>query len=169
MTEYTAIQPVENIRKRLSEVTDPEIPVLNIVEMGIVRDIYYDDNNILVVKITPTYSGCPAMNFIEQDIIQILKDHDIQHLRVEKDYSKAWTSDWLTDEARNKLKDYGIAPPGKMSDIDILSEIQKTKIIPCPYCDSLDTKLQAEFGSTACKSLYFCNDCQQPFEHFKCH
>lgn len=168
MTEHTIIQPVEHIRKLLEEVTDPEIPVLNIVEMGIVRSIYYEEQN-LIIKITPTYSGCPAMKVIGQEIIQKLLENGIQNVQVKKDYSKAWTTDWLTDEARIKLKDYGIAPPGNVSEEDFSIESQKIKIIPCPYCDSLNTELQTEFGSTACKALYFCNDCQQPFEHFKCH
>lgn len=168
MIQNTAILPVDEIRKLLEEVTDPEIPVLNIVEMGIVRDIHYDERN-LIVKITPTYSGCPAMNVIEQEVIQKLLDNNIQNVQVKKDYSKAWTTNWLTNKARKKLKEYGIAPPDDVSDESFMIDVQKTKIVPCPYCNSLNTKLQAEFGSTACKAQYFCNDCQQPFEHFKCH
>jgi len=159
----------EKIRKRLEKVTDPEIPVLNIVEMGIVRGIRFNDAGKLIVRITPTYSGCPAMKMIENEIIEKLNELNLKDFEVITDYSEAWTTNWLTDEAKRKLKEYGIAPPGTISDEDFLLEVQKTKIVPCPYCDSLNTELQTEFGSTACKALYFCKDCHQPFEHFKCH
>lgn len=152
----------------LKEITDPEIPVLNIVEMGIVRSVEVEKDKI-TVKITPTYSGCPAMSAIEKEIHQKLEKNGTRAFEVKKDFSETWTTDWITEEARQKLKNYGIAPPGKTSsDQDILKELRKTKIIPCPYCDSLDTELQSEFGSTPCKAQYYCNDCEEPFEHFKC-
>lgn len=169
MIQNSTKQSIDTIRKLLEEVTDPEIPVLNVVEMGIVRDIYYDEESNLIIKITPTYSGCPAMKAIEQDIIQKLHEYGIPDVLVKQDYSEAWTTNWLTDDARRKLKDYGIAPPDKISEDAFLFEFQKIKRVPCPYCNSLNTKLQSKFGSTACKALFFCNDCQQPFEHFKCH
>jgi ring-1,2-phenylacetyl-CoA epoxidase subunit PaaD len=159
----------DEIRKLLEEVTDPEIPVLNVVEMGIVRGIKYDDKDRLVIEITPTYSGCPAMKVIENEIKKTLDKHGITDAIVKTDFTEAWTTNWLTDEAKRKLKEYGIAPPEKISDEELLFEAQKTRIVPCPYCDSLNTELQAEFGSTACKALYFCKECNQPFEHFKCH
>jgi ring-1,2-phenylacetyl-CoA epoxidase subunit PaaD len=158
----------EEIWDLLEEITDPEIPVLNIVEMGIVRSVEIQDEKV-VVKITPTYSGCPAMSAIEKEIHKTLKEKGIEAFEVKKDFSETWTTDWMTEEAREKIKDYGIAPPGKTSsDGDILKELKKTKIIPCPYCESLNTELQSEFGSTPCKSQYYCNYCQEPFEHFKC-
>lgn len=163
-TTYTT----DEIRTLLEEVADPEIPVLNIVEMGIVRKIEYDGDK-LIVKITPTYSGCPAMHAIEREINNKLFETGIQDFLVKIDFAETWTTDWMTDKAKQKLKDYGIAPPGKTGDEEnLLKGLQNTKIIPCPYCDSLDTKLQSEFGSTACKSQYYCKDCQEPFEHFKC-
>jgi len=153
----------------LEEVIDPEIPVLNVVEMGIVRDVELD-NGGLIVKITPTYSGCPAMNAIEMEIHKKLKEKGIENFRVVTDYKESWTTDWMTDHAKKKLKDYGIAPPDKTSQNDnFLANLKGSqKIVPCPWCDSLDTVLESEFGSTACKSQYYCNGCDQPFEHFKC-
>ena len=152
----------------LKEVIDPEIPVLNVVEMGIVRDIKVEENAIKVM-ITPTYSGCPAMNAIENEIHKKLREKGVESFEVVTDFKESWTTDWMTDHAKKKLKDYGIAPPEKTSNDDFLTTLKGSqKIVPCPFCDSLDTKLQSEFGSTACKSQYYCNECNQPFEHFKC-
>jgi len=154
----------------LEEVTDPEIPVLNVVEMGIVRDVDIKNDGEVVVKITPTYSGCPAMNAIEMEIHKKLQEKGIDKFKVLTDFKDSWTTDWMTDHAKKKLKDYGIAPPEKTDDnADFLTTLKGSqKIIPCPFCDSIETELQSEFGSTACKSQYYCNGCNQPFEHFKC-
>jgi ring-1,2-phenylacetyl-CoA epoxidase subunit PaaD len=163
-----SIYTTDDIRRFLAEVTDPEIPVLNVVEMGIIRKIEFKNDN-LIVKITPTYSGCPAMSAIESEIHKKLHEKGIKKFQVHTDYSEVWTTDWLTDEAKEKLKEYGIAPPEKKREPEnILRNLDKIKIIPCPYCDSLDTKLQSEFGSTACKAQYYCNECEEPFEYFKC-
>jgi ring-1,2-phenylacetyl-CoA epoxidase subunit PaaD len=153
----------------LSEVKDPEIPVLSIIDLGIAREVTVKDGKV-IVRITPTYSGCPAMKAIEQDIEKTLKINGIQNFEVKKDFSETWTTDWMSDEAKKKLKDYGIAPPGKTEkDDDFLKTLKgSSRTIPCPYCDSTDTELQSEFGSTACKSQYYCHDCDEPFEHFKC-
>lgn len=152
----------------LKEVTDPEIPVLNVVEMGIVRQIEFVGEKA-VVKITPTYSGCPAMNAIEVEIRKKLIEKGIEDVHVKTDFSESWTTDWITDQAKQKLKEYGIAPPEKSEDDDFLASLKSTnKIVPCPFCDSFETELQSEFGSTACKSQYYCHGCHQPFEHFKC-
>lgn len=155
----------------LENVTDPEIPVLNVVEMGIVRDIEIEKDNHVVVKITPTYSGCPAMNAIEMEIHKKLEEKGIESFRVLTDYRETWTTDWMTDQAKEKLKEYGIAPPEKTegeTDDYLIGLKNSEKIVPCPYCDSTQTKLQSVFGSTACKAQYYCNSCDQPFEHFKC-
>lgn len=152
----------------MKEVTDPEIPVLNIVEMGIARSVEIAEDGRVLVKITPTYSGCPAMLAIENEIRRKLEEKGIGNFTVKKDFSETWTTDWMTGEAKKKLKDYGIAPPGKTSDDDVLKSLKNTRIIPCPYCDSTNTELQSEFGSTACKAQYYCHDCEEPFEHFKC-
>ncbi|MFN1835157.1 1,2-phenylacetyl-CoA epoxidase subunit PaaD [Balneola sp. MJW-20] len=158
----------EQIWDFLKEITDPEIPVLNIVEMGIARGVDIEGDHVQV-RITPTYSGCPAMNAIEKLVNDKLSDKGLSEYSVKMDYSETWTTDWMTEEAKAKLKDYGIAPPEKTGDDDdFLKSLSGTKIVPCPFCDSFETELQSQFGSTACKSQYFCNNCDQPFEHFKC-
>lgn len=169
MPDTSTTYSEEQVWGFLNEVTDPEIPVLNVVEMGIVRKVSYSDSK-LTVSITPTYSGCPAMNAIEKSVNEKLAEKGIEDFEVITDYSEVWTTDWITDEAKIKLKEYGIAPPEHTSeqDDDFLNSLKNTRIIPCPFCDSLETELQSEFGSTACKSQYFCNTCTQPFEHFKC-
>lgn len=149
----------------LREVADPEIPVLNIVELGIVREVK-EDAGILNIVITPTYSGCPAMKAIEEDIGSLLSKKGIGKFRISTTLSPAWTTDWITDEAKKKLMVYGIAPPEK-------PENRKGNIPgkpdKCPNCGSKNTKLKSEFGSTACKALYVCGDCLEPFEYFKCY
>ncbi|WP_340106461.1 1,2-phenylacetyl-CoA epoxidase subunit PaaD [Rhodohalobacter sp. 8-1] len=159
----------DQIWKLLEEVIDPEIPVLNVVEMGIVRDVMIDGESV-IISITPTYSGCPAMNAIEMEIRKKLQEEGISDFEIRTDFKESWTTDWMTDHARKKLKDYGIAPPEDTeTNDDFLTTLKGSqKVVPCPYCDSLDTVLQSEFGSTACKSQYYCNNCNQPFEHFKC-
>lgn len=166
----TAIRYNKNeIRELLSEVKDPEIPVLSIIDLGILREVRVNEDKV-TVRITPTYSGCPAMKAIEQEIEKTLKINGIQNYEVKKDFSETWTTDWMSDEAKKKLKDYGIAPPGKTEkEDDFLKTIKgSSRVISCPYCDSTNTELQSEFGSTACKSQYYCYDCEEPFEHFKC-
>ncbi|HSR66799.1 MAG TPA: 1,2-phenylacetyl-CoA epoxidase subunit PaaD [Acidobacteriota bacterium] len=143
----------------LEEVKDPEVPVLSVVELGVVRDVEVDGRQVEVV-ITPTYSGCPAMDAIKQGILGALGKHGYS-ASTRTVLSPPWTTDWMSEEAKKKLKDFGIAPPGRTSD-------GGEKPVPCPYCDSPDTSLRSEFGSTACKALYYCNQCSQPFEQFKC-
>jgi ring-1,2-phenylacetyl-CoA epoxidase subunit PaaD len=157
----------DKIHKILEKVTDPEIPVLTIGDMGIIRDIILQDDAIEVV-ITPTYSGCPAMDMIEVNIKSALQGEGFQKIKVSSKLSPAWTTDWLSEEGKRKLKAYGIAPPVKeTSDKSTLfGEAQK---IECPQCGSKDTKLVSQFGSTPCKSLYKCNNCLEPFDYFKCH
>lgn len=169
MNEIKALSK-DQIWSWLEEVIDPEIPVLNVVEMGIVRDVDIKKDGEVVVKITPTYSGCPAMNAIEMEIHKKLQEKGIEKFKVLTDFKESWTTDWMTEHAKKKLKDYGIAPPEKTdNNADFLTTLKSSqKIIPCPFCDSTDTELQSEFGSTACKSQYYCNGCNQPFEHFKC-
>lgn len=159
----------DDIWDLISDVTDPEIPVLTIVDLGIARSVE-KEGDTFIIKITPTYSGCPAMKAIENEIKQKLKANGIQNFEIRKDFSETWTTDWMSDEAKKKLKDYGIAPPGKTNgEEDFLKSLKgSSKVILCPYCDSTNTELQSEFGSTACKSQYYCHDCDEPFEHFKC-
>lgn|SRR5699024_51455 len=159
----------EDIKKLLSEVMDPEIPVLSIVDLGILRKVLVEGQKVMV-RITPTYSGCPAMHAIENEIAKTLQLNGIHEFDIQTDFSETWTTDWIPDEAKQKLKDYGIAPPGKSeSDEDFLNNLTgKSAAVACPYCNSSDTELQSEFGSTPCKAQYYCHDCHEPFEHFKC-
>ena len=153
----------------LDTVKDPEVPVLSVIELGIVRDVELDDAQGVTVVVTPTYSGCPAMQVIEEDILAALRAHGIAHARVRTAYMPAWTTDWLNEEAKQKLEAYGIAPPGRAPTAadDLVPLRRKADVVRCPYCKSADTELRSEFGSTACKSIRFCNACHQPFEQFK--
>lgn len=156
----------KSILELLKNIPDPEIPVINIVEMGIVREVELIEDE-LNIKITPTYSGCPAMKAIEDEIVNELNAKGFEKVSVKKIYNPAWSTDWLTNEVKRKLKEYGIAPPEGKADDEFYHDLI-TKPIECPYCNSKNTKLTSEFGSTACKSLHYCNECRQPFEHFKC-
>ncbi len=152
----------QKILSILQEVQDPEIPVLTISDLGILRDINIIDDEIEVI-ITPTYSGCPAMDAISMDIRLKLIEQGYKKVKITSVLSPAWTTDWMSEVGKNKLKEYGIAPPGKRSDVP--SDLLPT----CPQCNSTNTKLLSQFGSTACKALYQCNDCKEPFDYFKCH
>jgi ring-1,2-phenylacetyl-CoA epoxidase subunit PaaD len=152
----------------LDTVMDPEVPVLSVRELGIVRDVRIDAGGTVSVVVTPTYSGCPAIRIIEQDIEAALHDAGIDHVRIETVYSPAWSSDWIPAEARAKLKAYGIAPPAPAAASGDLVQLLRAPRTPqCPYCDSRDTEVRSEFGSTACKSICWCRSCGQPFEEFK--
>lgn len=154
------------IFKLLESIPDPEIPAINIVELGIVRQAQ-TIGDVLEVQITPTYSGCPAMSMIAQQIEEVLKGAGHLNFRIKTVYSPAWTTDWISPEARMKLKKYGIAPPhGKASDELVLFPKAQSSVV-CPFCDSAQTEKTSEFGATACKALYFCKACRQPFEYFK--
>lgn len=151
----------------LRAVKDPEVPVLDIVEMGIVRAVAQEGEAIRV-DITPTYSGCPAMHAIECAIVETLAARGYPDVTVRIVFGEPWTTDWMTDEARQKLKAYGIAPPERTGDDDWMPFSQHPRAVPCPFCDSDQTRLTSPFGATACKALHYCDHCQQPFEHFKC-
>jgi ring-1,2-phenylacetyl-CoA epoxidase subunit PaaD len=149
MVKELSINAVWDILKTVS---DPEIPSISIVDLGIVRDVQFNDD-ILEVIITPTYSGCPAMLVIKNEIIQKLESHKISNFQIKTNLSPPWTTDWMSAEVKNKLKNAGIAPPSNQ--------------VVCPQCDSLDVKVISNFGSTACKALCKCNNCEEPFHHFK--
>lgn len=155
----------DHILEILSTIPDPEIPVVNIIEMGMVRDVLRGDSWYEII-VTPTYSGCPAMSIIEQDIRATLESNGVYPVIVRMVYAPAWTTDWMSDMAKEKLRRYGIAPPLHSS---CTQQVFNNNIIECPRCHSRDTVLLSEFGATACKSLYKCNDCKEPFEYFKCH
>ena len=150
----------------LSEIPDPEIPVINIQELGVLRDVLLNGNDVEVI-ITPTYSGCPAMPQIEQDVILKLKSSGIENIIVTTVYDPAWTTDWMTEEAKEKLRQYGIAPPEKTT-ADKGALIGKEKVLECPRCGSKNTLMISQFGSTACKALFQCSDCKEAFDYFKC-
>lgn len=156
----------EQIFKILSEIPDPEIPVINIIELGILREVKFVDE-VCVVTITPTYTGCPAMKVIEDDIKIKLKEIGIEKVKVELVFSPAWTTDWISDEAKEKLRAYGIAPPDHSS-VDKKVLLGKARELKCPLCGSKNTEMISQFGSTACKALYRCLDCKEPFDYFKC-
>ena len=149
----------------LEDVKDPEVPVLSVVDLGVVRDVKLREQNKWEVVITPTYSGCPAMKVIEDEIIERLNAEGLD-VEVTTVLSPAWTTDWLSEAGRRKLKEYGIAPPEDEVDKSVL--FAKPTVIPCPNCDSKNTKMVSQFGSTACKAHYKCNDCLEPFDYFKC-
>ena len=151
----------------LDTVMDPEVPVLSVCELGIVRDVSVDTDGAVTVVVTPTYSGCPAIRVIEQDIESALHHAGIERVRIDTRYSPAWTSDWLPAEARAKLKAYGITPPVPVTSGDLVQLLRAPRTPQCPYCDSRDTEVRSEFGSTACKSICWCRQCKQPFEEFK--
>lgn len=151
----------------LDEVMDPEVPVLSVRELGIVRDVDVDDAGAVTVTVTPTYSGCPAIRVIEQDILSALGRAGYPDVRVRTTYAPAWTTDWIAPEARAKLKAYGIAPPGMAESGDLVQLHRRRAAVQCPYCDSYETELRSEFGSTACKAVCWCRSCLQPFEEFK--
>ena len=151
----------------LDDVQDPEVPVLSVVELGIVRDVSVSDGRV-VVTITPTYSGCPAMREIEQSIGAALTAHGLGPVELRTVYSPAWTTDWIAPAAREKLRAYGIAPPGRAAVTEELMPLRRRAAsVACPYCGAGDTEQRSEFGSTACKSIWFCRSCRQPFEEFK--
>ena len=151
----------------LDTVMDPEVPVLSVRELGIVRDVEVDPSGTVTVTVTPTYSGCPAIQVIEDDILAALADAGIAHARVQTAYAPAWTTDWIGPDARAKLKAYGIAPPGPAESGDLVQLLRRRAAPPCPYCDSRETEIRSEFGPTACKSVCWCRNCGQPFEEFK--
>jgi ring-1,2-phenylacetyl-CoA epoxidase subunit PaaD len=155
----------EDIRKSLEEVLDPEVPVLNIIELGIVRAVAFDHGK-LIVTITPTYTGCPAMKVIEDNISSKLREKGVYDFEIRTVLTPPWTTDWLSPEAKEKLKEYGIAPPEGSADKSFLFAEQKT--VRCPRCGSVNTIMKSQFGSTACKALYVCQDCLEPFDYFKC-
>ena len=151
----------------LETVMDPEVPVLSIVELGIVRKVEVVPDSV-IVTVTPTYSGCPAMHTIEAEIRKALLAAGFQAVELKTVYAPAWTTDWISAPAREKLRAYGIAPPPPGAASSELVPLQRAaRRIGCPYCGSADTEVVSDFGATACKSLHRCRDCRQPFEHFK--
>lgn len=165
----TAITAAHDLRQAAwnaaAQVTDPEIPVLTIADLGVLRDVTVINGNV-EVEITPTYSGCPAMNMIALEIELALAREGIRNPKIRTVLSPAWTTDWMSEEGRRKLKEYGIAPPQHAAGRRALFGEQQ---VACPQCGSLDTEVMSEFGSTSCKALWRCKACREPFDYFKCH
>lgn len=157
----------KQVYRWLSEIPDPEIPVISILDLGIVRDVAIEEDGALHIKITPTYSGCPAMDIISMQIRMALMSRGFKKVNIDLQLSPAWTTDWITDSGKQKMLEYGIAPP-KRKAIDTL-EIFEEDEVSCPRCGSLHTEMISRFGATSCKAMYRCLDCKEPFEHFKCH
>lgn len=155
----------------LQEVKDPEVPVLSVIDLGIIRSVGVKDNNgdeEINITITPTYSGCPAMDVISMDIRLKLIEKGLRKVNIEQQLSPAWTTDWMTESGKEKLKAYGIAPPNPKQQF-CKEEMFMEELVACPRCNSHHTTVISQFGSTACKSMYRCNDCKEAFDYFKCH
>ncbi|RIK87133.1 MAG: phenylacetate-CoA oxygenase subunit PaaJ [Hyphomicrobiales bacterium] len=164
---------VDEVWRWLDAVPDPEIPVISVVELGIVREVAYDGDT-LVVAVTPTYSGCPATAMIDLDIEAALRGHGVEKLRLERRLSPPWTTDWIGPDAREKLRAYGIAPPVDGTAADGRLALRAARLsggnaaVLCPRCGSPDTQKVSQFGSTPCKASYRCTECLEPFDYFKC-
>lgn len=160
----------ETVMELLTEVKDPELPMIDIVELGVVRDVTFD-NGFVRVDITPTYSGCPAIQVMEREIIATLHFHGFDDVEVRTVFSPAWTTDWMSEATRQKFRDHGIAPPKPVSNAASISDLVSIRrarpAVECPFCRSANTVEKSEFGSTACKSIQFCRSCHQPFDYFK--
>ena len=164
---YIESKEEEKIWLILQEVKDPEVPVLSIIDLGIVRSVKMDNEQVSIV-ITPTYSGCPAMDVIQMDIRLKLLEKGYRNISIQQSLSPAWTTDWMTEAGKRKLKEFGIAPPNPKQQF-CSSEIFQQEAVQCPRCNSFHTEAISQFGSTACKALYRCNDCKEAFDYFKCH
>ena len=158
METITTIDEKQQIWSLLETVSDPEVPVLSILDLGIVRDVKINEEEVEIV-ITPTYTGCPAMDAISVDIKLKLIEHGYKKIKITSVLSPVWTTDWMTEAGKKKLNAYGIAPPNKLMNAPL----------HCPQCDSTNISIISHFGSTACKALYKCDDCKEPFDYFKCH
>jgi len=161
------VPEIKKICQILENVKDPEVPVLSVIDLGIVRDIKINEDNVEVI-ITPTYSGCPAMDVISMNIRIALLSNGYKKVKITSVLSPAWTTDWMSEEGKQKLKEYGIAPPNVKQQV-CREDLFADEAVQCPHCHSYHTHRISEFGSTACKALYQCDDCKEPFDYFKCH
>jgi ring-1,2-phenylacetyl-CoA epoxidase subunit PaaD len=159
----------QTIYAYLEEVQDPEIPALNVIDMGIVRDVVLHDDGSLEIIITPTYSGCPAMDVISMNVRIMLSTLGFKKIKITQSLSPAWTTDWMSEEGKRKLRAYGIAPPNPKQQVCNDKLFAADEAVQCPQCDSWHTHRVSEFGSTPCKALYVCDECKEPFDYFKCH
>ena len=162
-TGESAAVALERVRAIAGAVRDPEVPVLTIADLGVLRDVTIDDDGAVGVTITPTYSGCPALDTIRSDVDLALREAGFGDVRVRTVLAPAWTTDWITDAGREALAAYGIAPPGRRG----AGLVALSLTVKCPNCGSASTRELSRFGSTACKALWQCRDCGEPFDHFK--
>jgi ring-1,2-phenylacetyl-CoA epoxidase subunit PaaD len=160
----TAAYSRDEILRWLGQVADPEVPVLSITDLGIVRDVEVGET--ITVSLSPTYSGCPATEVIEKSVLDALREHGVEHVEIRRVLSPPWTTDWISDEGREKLRAYGIAPPAPGGGKRAL--LGGKAAVACPRCGATETERVSEFGSTACKASYRCRECLEPFEYFKC-
>jgi ring-1,2-phenylacetyl-CoA epoxidase subunit PaaD len=158
---------LERARAVAASVTDPELPMLTLEDLGVLRDVSYDEGRV-TVTITPTYSGCPAMAAMRDDLVRTLGEAGLD-ASVRVSLSPAWTSDWITDDGRKALAEHGISPPGPVPQVVGLSLSPTRRAVACPRCGSRKTAVVSEFGSTACKAMYRCTECLEPFDHLKEH
>ena len=166
----TAILPISSkeVWKLLETVNDPEVPVLSVIDLGIIRDVKTNDDEV-EVTITPTYTGCPAMDVISMSIKMELLSNGFKNVIIKQVLSPVWTTDWMSEAGKQKLKEYGIAPPNPKQQVCRNEFFAPDEAIQCPLCNSYHTHRISEFGSTACKALHQCDDCKEPFDYFKCH
>jgi ring-1,2-phenylacetyl-CoA epoxidase subunit PaaD len=162
------VNTLEKARAVAATVTDPEMPMLTLEDLGVLRDVTVDDEGALVGSITPTYSGCPAMATMRDDLVHRLKNEGFEDVAVRVSLSPAWTTDWITDRGRKALEEHGISPPGAAPKGPVTLSLAPTRrAVCCPRCGSADVSLTSEFGSTACKAMYRCRSCLEPFDHVK--
>ncbi len=171
-TEKTTEQVEAEVWALLASIPDPEVPVLSIVDLGVVRKIkatHLSAGWSLFIYYTPTYTGCPAIDVMKMTMKMVLLENGFADIQFEQQLSPAWTTDWMSEAGKQKLKAYGIAPPQYKQAVCTPDSFQEEEAIQCPLCNSYHTRLVSQFGSTACKALYQCNDCKEPFDYFKCH
>lgn len=168
--ELHTAEITQRVWSLLEQVNDPEVPVLTVLDLGIIRDVRVTgDTQEIEIIITPTYTGCPAMDVIRMNIRMVLLREGFPNIKISQVLSPAWTTDWMSEHGKEKLKAYGIAPPNHKQLVCTPDVFQEEEAVQCPLCQSYHTRLVSRFGSTACKALYQCNDCKEPFDYFKCH
>lgn len=167
MSPSAAVALAATVRAAVAAVPDPEIPVVTIEDLGILRDVTVAEDGRVEVTLTPTYSGCPAVDAIQAEVERVLAEQGFAEATVRTVLAPAWTTDWISDEGRRKLADFGIAPPARCGGAGGAGGVAAVELVRCPQCGSADTRLLSRFGSTACKALRVCNRCREPFDHFK--
>ena len=160
----TSNHTVESIRALLQEVKDPEIPTISLIDLGVITDIDISEDQTVLVRMTPTFAGCPAMDYMKNNVIEVLEEHGILSHKVEMNFDVAWTTNNITSKGLAGIKAHGLAPPPKH---DLIIDIELINKSRCPSCDSVDTEMKSPFGPTLCRSLHYCNNCLQAFERFK--